>query len=356
MTESIQKNSERIRSLDLLKFLAIFLVVWGHVIQHIPTGEPAQNPVYRLIYSFHMPLFMAIAGFFAVSVKKYSISKLLSKKGIELLLPAICIGGIVAAVDILSNTPIHKTIHSFIFCIWFLKSLFICYILYYAASSIPRVSTVALVITLILSLFIGFCGVNRMYPCFLFGVLLRHQINFIKTHLVPIGILSTVSFIVLYRYWDASCFGQPSGFHPLVNALMTADTAYFTRNALALALGLSATTACICWAELLFDKTPLRPPALDYACRLGTHTKGIYLLQTLLLEVIIARTVSLEISNQMLFNWIYAPLIAVAVMAVCLLAINILHWYPLPALLFLGDRQPAPPHSNIPKISSQKQP
>lgn len=48
--------------IDIAKGIAIFLVVWGHVIKYtLPTG----NDIYNLIYSFHMPVFFCISGYFA---------------------------------------------------------------------------------------------------------------------------------------------------------------------------------------------------------------------------------------------------------------------------------------------------
>lgn len=50
--------------IDSLKGIAILLVVIGHVIVAIFGEEQAKyNLVFRICYSFHMPLFMIISGF-----------------------------------------------------------------------------------------------------------------------------------------------------------------------------------------------------------------------------------------------------------------------------------------------------
>lgn len=54
--------SERNVLLDVLKGFAIFLVVMGHAIQYNQVDFDT-NPVFRFIYSFHMPLFMFVSGF-----------------------------------------------------------------------------------------------------------------------------------------------------------------------------------------------------------------------------------------------------------------------------------------------------
>lgn len=48
--------------LDSLKAIGILLVVLGHNIQ-ILSDTPDDQPLYKLIYSFHMPLFFAISGY-----------------------------------------------------------------------------------------------------------------------------------------------------------------------------------------------------------------------------------------------------------------------------------------------------
>lgn len=68
---------EKYRSLyiDVVRGFAIFLVVFGHCIQYGSEYSDSYfvNPVFKFIYSFHMPLFMLISGYlFYASVNKHS--------------------------------------------------------------------------------------------------------------------------------------------------------------------------------------------------------------------------------------------------------------------------------------------
>lgn len=58
---------------DIVKCLAIFLVIWGHVIQQsCMLDNPNEDLIFCWIYSFHMPLFMGVCGYFlSKSIKKY---------------------------------------------------------------------------------------------------------------------------------------------------------------------------------------------------------------------------------------------------------------------------------------------
>ena len=60
-----QGIGERLDNFDVAKFLAIFLVVWGHVVQQsCMLKNPFDDFICQTIYTFHMPLFMGLCGFF----------------------------------------------------------------------------------------------------------------------------------------------------------------------------------------------------------------------------------------------------------------------------------------------------
>ena len=81
---------KRILYLDSVKLLAIYLVVLGHTVSAMESGSIVCNQLYAFIYSFHMPLFMLLSGYFVSSrLGEMPAMKLLKKKGQQLLLPAI---------------------------------------------------------------------------------------------------------------------------------------------------------------------------------------------------------------------------------------------------------------------------
>lgn len=78
--EDVVKIKARLLQIDLLKLFAIALVIWGHCIQYFSYNFYSEEPVYRIIYSFHMPLFMMISGFFSVSSMKMGFRAFFLKK------------------------------------------------------------------------------------------------------------------------------------------------------------------------------------------------------------------------------------------------------------------------------------
>jgi fucose 4-O-acetylase-like acetyltransferase len=135
--------SERDGTLDCLKGLAIILVVAGHTAQD-STPDFDNLFVFRAIYSFHMPMFMFLAGMvIAVSLRKVipvqqlpvtvrSIASGIPKRVFRLLIPFFA-WGIIALIypgrpeetlgswlDKLVWRPDHG--------LWFLLTLFDCYL------------------------------------------------------------------------------------------------------------------------------------------------------------------------------------------------------------------------------------
>ena len=76
---------ERLIWADSLKGILILLVVLGHAIQGVLTGNVESNRLWNVIYSFHMPAFFAISGYFVRPVG--GEQKWLSKRVWQLLVP-----------------------------------------------------------------------------------------------------------------------------------------------------------------------------------------------------------------------------------------------------------------------------
>ena len=85
MDIDIKWKNERDLSLDVIKGFAILLVVFGHAIQ-INLNDFDENLIFRLIYSFHMPLFMFVSGYIASKTKIFDLH-LIKKKFFTLVIP-----------------------------------------------------------------------------------------------------------------------------------------------------------------------------------------------------------------------------------------------------------------------------
>jgi len=117
---------ERILWIDSLKGFLIFLVVWGHCIQFNNINYD-NNIIFRIIYSFHMPLFFAVSGYCAFS-SCWNIN-VIYKRARQLLLPFffwIIVGLIITPPQSIENAfkIIEKKIINPELALWFLWVLF----------------------------------------------------------------------------------------------------------------------------------------------------------------------------------------------------------------------------------------
>lgn len=92
------KNNRRIRNLDILKGIAIILVIYGHLI--------ANKWQMIVIWSFHMPLFIFISGY-CYSEKNFKA--LIQRNARTYLLPYIYIWGGIFAIN---SVVLALTMHS----------------------------------------------------------------------------------------------------------------------------------------------------------------------------------------------------------------------------------------------------
>ena len=71
---------KRIPYLDFLKFFAIASVLLGHSVEQTTGNDFWDNPTWSFIYTYHMPLFMLLCGYFFGSSLKLSFVELIKKK------------------------------------------------------------------------------------------------------------------------------------------------------------------------------------------------------------------------------------------------------------------------------------
>lgn len=79
-------DKKRIIWIDSIRGVLIILVVLGHAIQSSLRDACFQNHLWNLIYSFHMPAFMAISGWFAFSTTTKNINVGLCKRRFDQLM------------------------------------------------------------------------------------------------------------------------------------------------------------------------------------------------------------------------------------------------------------------------------
>ena len=168
--KSLSTTLSRNTYIDVTRAIAIILVVIGHCIQYgsgIEFYESSSffaQPLFKFIYSFHMPLFMLISGYLCrYSITKRNINSFIIDKAKGVLLPLISwhtLYQILLLSTGYQNISAEVFILSYFHTLWFLRALFVCYIINFLIYKWGH-DHLSLYITLILSLpFIS----NRILP------------------------------------------------------------------------------------------------------------------------------------------------------------------------------------------------
>ena len=202
---------ERLLFVDNLKGFAILLVVLGHCIQLCNQGDYYML-LWEIIYSFHMPLFMALSGFvgFKISI---SLKDSLLKRFIRLLIPYLFWGGISIFLHKLNPLLLLTSPDSFL---WFLYDLFIIsfivnIVVVFTRGDNKRIIeylVILSVIMLVLGKFIPFNICNIKSLCWMFqfyvaGVLCKLYIDNNPTNkyiIIVLLLLFVICFIIKREY------------------------------------------------------------------------------------------------------------------------------------------------------------
>lgn len=192
---------------DNAKLFLIFLVVFGHMIQPFTESSTVVNTLYLWMYTYSMPAFIFLAGFFAKGSgdKKYIIN--LAKK---LLLPYIIFQGLYSGYYLLIGKSGWQTgIFTPHWSLWFLFSLFSWHILLVLFKRIQPM--LGVILAVLIGLVIGYIddvghafSLSRtfaFFPFFLTGYwLTKDQVMLAKHRTVKIAGILAMAIIALLIY------------------------------------------------------------------------------------------------------------------------------------------------------------
>jgi fucose 4-O-acetylase-like acetyltransferase len=212
----------RNRTLDIMKGIGILLVVFGHAIgRQLPNFS--DNPVYRVIYTFHMPLFFFISGYVMYETIRGSRFQWLKNKLACLIIPHLIFSSIfyfMVYFDIPYLNINHQMVPFPKWLIqsdllnqgeWFLYSLFTCFCLLLLVNWVDRrfsnktfwIFTITLII--ILGVFVipsqqnwfRYDELKYFGPIMIMGYLVARHKTYLHRFLTTACIISLIFFPVL---------------------------------------------------------------------------------------------------------------------------------------------------------------
>lgn len=314
---------KRIKSLDGLKYILITLVVIGHFIEPSRYNNIISGHLYSLIYSFHMPLFIWMNGFFYKN-------RILSEE-VKKCLPLfeVCIISHIAFALLKDGCLTLSNMLFFSYTpAWYLLSL-----IYWRIASSLLIGKYNVKIILIFSILLevvtfvvvpkygGFLSLVRafqFYPFFILGYLMKNYLSLLEQFLKPIifiGVISLFYIMITSCYFQHQCFFQRAG---LLELKQLTEHSLLWILAFRYSIIVSSTAVCALVLLLSYRSNYLQKVALY-----GQGTLFIYFGQTLLYPISLrycsALTTSLiasafaiifltYLSSKPLSKWIMSPI------------------------------------------------
>ncbi|WP_338668473.1 acyltransferase family protein [Pseudodesulfovibrio methanolicus] len=262
--------------IDNAKGLLIILVVMGHLVWPVPSGDRAADALYFYVYSFHMPMFALISGWLS---RVETGRAALVRNGRQLLAPYVVFVALHTLILRLMGQEPYPVLQG-LYGLWYLLSLFCWRMILPYARRVPFALPASIVLALAAG-FVPFIGLDLslsrtlvLLPFFLAGHRLRER-----------GIPPTAAFGRLTGWaltaaglflaaWLSGYNFQPmlygnGPYAALGPGLVVGLVARAIQLAVAFGLGLGALA--------------MVPPGENPLTRIGRHSLHVYLLHSLLL-------------------------------------------------------------------------
>jgi fucose 4-O-acetylase-like acetyltransferase len=340
-------------SIDIAKGLAIILVVYGHLIEHsmAPWAQDFLGiPVFKVIYTFHMPLFFFVSGYLmAGSLSRHGAGEVFRSRVRSLLVPfivlAVSCALITAPLNMLFGTvrtDFIKDLADQLFfkpSVWFLWTLFLSSVWLVISVKInERFGWLAFAGAYIFLMVLPYSDYGALYffkwfYLFYLAGYLSNKLNINISSARTRGLILIFSlglFIWLINYWTADDYIYVNKMHLVPAEILRIFYRYIMGF-----LGIIIVYYMSRWIS-----TTKTGPVLG---TVGVYALDIYIVQTLLIEGIWPRWVyrsgfHLDFNSPVVL-YLILPLLTLAFVGLCMgISQLIIRKIPLLNSLLLGGR------------------
>ena len=174
-----------------------------------------------------------------------------------------------------------------------------------------------------------------LLPLFWLGIYLKSQIDFIQHYSTQLLIATGLLFVGCLIFWDGYYSIYVTPFPALISLeTLNWDVAYLPIAVYRWIVGAAGSLFLL----LLFSKVYRNNAFFTALNPIGAMTLGIYTTQFGLLELGLSKVINLSQVNLWLFSFVFAPAIALTVLAVCVVLVKILSKNKYLSLLFIGNQ------------------
>ena len=205
----------------------------------------------------------------------------------------------------------------------------------------------ASVISLVISQFLFDIPVGNlpfMYPAFLIGGIIYRNHNYFTVNARWIVPLCGFIWIVCNIFLDADTYRMIDSYRMVNESEDIYSISYiFERsywNLYKYTMGLCGAIAFIGLFDVIFS-SPRSSRIIRVCAEWGRMTLGIYIIQSFLLEIYLAKILRFDNIPSLVFDFVISPLISIGVMIVCVIIIQIIRHNSYLSFFLLGTKWPS---------------
>lgn len=301
--------AQRDMSMDLAKAIAMALVCIAHSYEMTIGNASSFRPIFS---TFYMPLFMMICGYFSHHSLMLPLCDILVKKAKQLLLPTMSGILLICVIEFLLNSKVD-VVMEIIGGLWFLKTLFICYLIVAVFKQLRLSDAMTCLFSCIILLLIpkgSFLQVNFLLIMFWAGYFLRKYLDWFTRNYQSLTIGGIVLFcIFIYLGYDDA--PEQLTYNYIINNYWVVIIQILT--------GLIGSISVIGASKYVLNSN--RGGRFVYNISiLGRYTLGIYVVQSIVIERIINHYLHINPNARcslQILDWIITPLLGCVLMFLC---------------------------------------
>lgn len=345
----LAQSSRRNDFIDYLKGALIFLVACGHAIQYVGYNDPSYylDPLFKAIYTFHVPLFMAVSGFVSFrSISTRTFRSGTQRRFRQIIIPAVCWPMlyllVLLAQHVLTQSTLAGGLHSFLNALpefrsglWFLWALFGSTVIVSALKAFRWDRLEFFLAATIVLLFAPDGAkiylLKYTFPFFCLGYALAKgdQIRVPTSRsAIPVA-CALVTSIVCYLLWRTDTYIYTTGMHLAYANLHNILFRYFA------SLVISATFVRLVFGFYQIVKSRT-------LSNWGRSSLNIYVIHIYLVKIL--ATINHPLRGSLWFTFLVSPIVAWILCLACYQGGQYIGAIPLARTLLLG-RIPEPPQS-----------
>lgn len=324
-----QSKGKRIIYLDVVKAIAICLVCIGHVPMLVTMSHA--SVLHDWIYSFHMPLFMLLSGYFSLHSFSRPFPQFISRKAVQLLLPAVTVPFMtVVLMSLHTDNYFILARNEMIGGLWFLKTLFLCYLYVWIIKRLPLSDAWLCLISVIFACLVPhgyFLQFNWLLIFFWTGYFLNKYSGFINRYRLWITLVSTVYFIFFAIHRQSEV---------LTYSVLFTTPFHLPLQFLTSLSGSLAVTGIIYYLCKYFRSGIL----IKKFAVIGRYTLGIYVMQTIIIERLGLQFLHIDLTSLpfWLSDGFIIPLLGILGLLLSYLSVRILSKIRIINLFFFGNQ------------------